>query len=114
MIYTTLYFLSLLIRSCFRYIQLCHNVNISGVDSFSTQSDGTKGLQQRKGEGYDKDAGIGYQWMCAVGFGRYKVSHLGTHPWTRTDLQCCSINDDSAWDLFYNVIFLDPLTNHPF
>jgi len=35
----------------FRYMQLYHNSNISDVDSFSTHSDGTKGHQQRTGEG---------------------------------------------------------------
>jgi hypothetical protein len=35
----------------FRYMQLYHNANVSDVDSLSTHSDGTKGQQQRKGEG---------------------------------------------------------------
>jgi len=26
----------------------------------------------------------------------------------------CSIKDESAWDLFYNIIFLDPVTTHNF
>jgi len=37
--------------ACFRYMQLYHNADASDVDSFSTDSNGTKGQPQRKGEG---------------------------------------------------------------
>jgi len=49
--YTTLFFSSLSFWASFRYMQLYHNANVSDVDLFSTHSDGTKGQQQRKGEG---------------------------------------------------------------
>jgi hypothetical protein len=49
--YTTLYFPTLSIRASVHYMQLCHNANVSDVDLFSTQSDGTKGQQRRKEEG---------------------------------------------------------------
>ena len=35
----------------FGYVQLYHNANASDVDSFSTDSDGTKGQPQREAEG---------------------------------------------------------------
>jgi hypothetical protein len=69
-------------------MQLYHNANVSDVDSLSTHSDGTKGQQQRKGEGKGKDADIGYKSMLVVGSGPYEGIHVGTHPWTHTDIQC--------------------------
>jgi len=43
-------------------MQLYHDANALDVDSFSTRSEGTKGLPQTKGEGNcsGKDADIGY------------------------------------------------------
>jgi hypothetical protein len=54
----------------------------------STHSDGTKGQQQKKVEGYGKDANIGYKSTLVVGLGPYKGIHLVTHLWTHTDIQC--------------------------
>jgi hypothetical protein len=50
-------------------MQLYHNANFSDVDSFSTHSDGTKGQQQRKREGWCKDANIGNKSTLVVGSG---------------------------------------------
>jgi hypothetical protein len=61
-------------------MQLYHNANIPDVDSLSTHSDGTKGQQQRKGEGSGKDANNGYKSTRIVGSGQYKGIHVGTHP----------------------------------
>jgi len=72
----------------FRYMQLYHNAKVSDVDSLSTHSDGTKGQLPRKGEGYGKDADIGYKLTLVVGSGPYDEIHLGTHQWTHTDIQC--------------------------
>jgi hypothetical protein len=65
-------------------------LNLSSVDSFSTCSDGTKLQLQWKGEGDcdGKKADIGYKSMPVVGWGSYQGIHLGTHPWTHTDIQC--------------------------
>ena len=68
-------------------LQLYHNANVSDVDSVSTHSDGTKGQLQRKGEGEGKDDDMGYKLTPVIGSGPYKGIHLGTHPWTHTDIQ---------------------------
>jgi hypothetical protein len=36
--------------------------------------------------------------------------HLRTHPLTHTIYNVCSIGDERAWDLFYDIIILDPVT----
>jgi len=79
--------LSLWVSFC--YIHLYHNANTSGVDSFPTRSDGTKGQPQRKRDGncYGKNADIGYKSMPVVGSGLSQRIHLGTHLWTHTDIQ---------------------------
>jgi len=46
-----LYNFVLSLRDSFRYMQLYHNANSSDVDIFSTNSDGTTGQPQTKGEG---------------------------------------------------------------
>jgi hypothetical protein len=69
-------------------MQLYHNADVSEVDSLSTHSDGTKGQQQRKGEGLGKDADIGYKLTLVVESGLYTGSNVGTHPWTLTDIHC--------------------------
>jgi len=69
-------------------MQLYHYANVSDVDSFSTPSDGTKGQQQRKGEGVGEDADISYELTPVIGSGPYKGIHLGTHPWTHPDIRC--------------------------
>jgi hypothetical protein len=61
-------------------MQLYHNANISDVDSILTHSVGTKGQQQRKGEGKAKDADVVYKSTPGIGSGKYNVIHLGTHP----------------------------------
>jgi hypothetical protein len=71
-------------------MQLYHNANASDIDSFSTHSDGTKAQPQNKGEGNceGKNADIGYKSMVIIGLEVYKRIHLGTHPWTDTDIHC--------------------------
>jgi len=86
--YTTLYFPSLSLWASFRYMQLYHNATVADVDSLSTHRDGTKRQQQRKGEGYGKDADISYRSIPVIRSGLYKGIHLGTHPWTHTDIHC--------------------------
>jgi hypothetical protein len=44
-------FPSLSVFASIGYMQLYDNANISDVDLFATHSDGTRGQQQRKGEG---------------------------------------------------------------
>jgi len=67
-------------------MELYHNANSMDVDSFSTHSDGTGGQQQRKGERSGKNADIGYKSTLVVGSGPYKGIHLGSHPYTDTDI----------------------------
>jgi hypothetical protein len=69
-------------------MQLYRNTDISDVDSFSTVSDGTKGQQQRNGEGWDKLADMGFKSTPFIGLGPSKVIHLGTHLSTHPDTQC--------------------------
>jgi hypothetical protein len=69
-------------------MQLDHNANISDVDTLSTDSDGTKGQQQTKQEGYGKDADLGYKSTLVIRSGTYTGIHLGIHLWTHTDIQC--------------------------
>jgi len=71
-----------------RYVQLYDNANASDGEAFSTCSDATTGQQQRKGEiNYEgKTANIRYKSTFVVGSGLKKGIHLGTHPWTDTDI----------------------------
>jgi hypothetical protein len=69
-------------------MELYHIANVSDVAPFSTHSDGTKGQQQTKGEGYGKDADIGYNLTSVIASGLYKAIHLETHRWTHPDIQC--------------------------
>jgi hypothetical protein len=69
-------------------MELYHIANVSDVDPFSTHSDGTKRQQPRKGEGYSKDADIGYISTSVIGSGLYKAIDLETHRWTHPDIQC--------------------------
>ena len=100
------------LRASFRSMQLYHNANVSDVDSFSTHSNGTKAQQQRKAEGWGKNADIGYESRLVVGLGPYKGIHLGTHPWCHMDIQCCGVKVQRAWDLFHDIIILVPITTH--
>ena len=71
-------------------MQLYHIANASDVDSFSIHSNGTDEQLQMEGvrKCYSKNALIGYKLMPVVGLGPYNGIHLGTHPWTHTDIQC--------------------------
>jgi len=95
-------------------MELYHNANIPDVDSFSTHSDGTKRQQQRKGDGDGKDADNCYKSTLSVGSVLYKLIPRGTHPWTHTDMQCSRRQDETAWDLIYDIIFLDTVTTRHF
>jgi len=70
------------------YVELNDNSNASDGDAFSTCSEATTGMQQRKGEiNYEgKTANIYYKLTFVVGSGLKKEIHLGTHPWTHTDI----------------------------
>ena len=91
-------------------MQLYHNANVSDVDSFSTYSDGTKGQQQRKGEGYGKDGHIGCKSTLVVGSGPFKGIHLGTHRGLIRIHTVCGIMVERPRDLFHDIILLDPVT----
>jgi len=69
---------------------LYYNANTLDVDSISTHSDSTKGQQQKKEEGncLGNNADNGCKSMAVVESGPYTGIHIGTHPWTDTNIQC--------------------------
>jgi hypothetical protein len=69
-------------------MQLYHNANASDVDSFPTHCDGTKWQREREAEWncLAKNADIGYKSTLVIVSRPDEGMHLGTHPWTYTDI----------------------------
>jgi len=96
----------------FRYMPLYHNANVLDVDSFSTQSNCTKGQLERKGNSRAKMRTTDMNrplWLDRDRIQWFISEHI--HGLIYIYI-VCSIKHDSAWDLCYDVIILDPVTTH--
>ena len=100
----------------FRYVQRYHNANGSDVGSYPTRSDGTKGQPKEKGKGTARakmpksviNRCVSLDRDCIQGFISEHIRGL------IRIYNVCGIKDERDWDLFYNIIFLDPVTTRHF
>jgi hypothetical protein len=95
-------------------MQLYHNTNVSDVDSFSIHIDGTKGQQQGKGKARVKMPTSVINRSLSLDRNRIQ-GFISEHIRGLIRIyNVCSVKDERAWDLVYDIIFLDPVTTRHF
>ena len=100
----------------FHSVQLYHNAKSSDVDSVPTLRDGAKEQQRRKVKATAR-AKMGtsvINRLLSLGRDRMKgiiLEHI--HRLIRI-YDDCGVEDVSAWDHFYDILFLDPVTTRHF
>jgi len=93
-------------------MQLYYHANISDVDSFSSHIDGNEGQRRSNGKARGKmptsviDRHLSLDRDHLQGF---MLEHI---PGLLRINNVCGDKEQRAWDLFYDIIFLDPVTTH--